>query len=88
MKRQRSVAMKQHRATSSISGERNPNYGNKWSDEQKQKLREQRQGSKHPTYGWFWINNGIESRKIPPTEDIPDGFEKGRLRTWKNQYGK
>ena len=88
MKAQRSRTMKQHRSNSSIAGDKNPNYGNKWSEEQKQKLSEQRQGNKHPTYGWFWVNDGNKSKKLPPNSDIPNGHVRGRLRTWKNQYGK
>jgi hypothetical protein len=88
MKRHRSIAMKKHRAISSIAGNQNPNYGNKWTDDQKQKLSEQRQGNKHPAYGWFWVNNNVESIKLPPGSDIPIGYTKGRIRTWKNQHGK
>ena len=88
LKRERSLSMKRHRQKHPVNGSKNPNYGNKWSLEQKKALSEKHKGTNHPTYGWFWINDGSVSKKISPDDTIPAGFVRGRLRTWKNQYGK
>lgn len=88
LKAQRSRDMKAYRQKNPVNGSKNPNYGNKWSDEQKRVLSEKHQGEKHPTFGWFWITNGHVSKKVPPGSEIPVGFTRGRKRTWKNQYGK
>lgn len=61
------------------TGENNSNYGNKWSDEQKEKMSEKHSGKKHPQYGWIWITNGEISRKInPDKEKIPEDWYRGR----------
>ena len=86
----RSIKLKQYRANNpdSTRGQNNPNYGNRWSEDQKAKLAAGRQGTDHPAYGSIWINNGEISIKISKSNDIPEGWIKGRLRTWKNQFGK
>lgn len=38
-----------------------------------------RSGKKSPSFGKIWINNGIESKKIPNDQNMPDGFMRGRL---------
>lgn len=38
-----------------------------------------RSGKKCPSHGKIWINNGIESRKIPKDDPIPEGFIRKRL---------
>jgi group I intron endonuclease len=38
-----------------------------------------RSGNKCPSFGKIWINNGIESKKIPNDQNMPDGFMRGRL---------
>jgi hypothetical protein len=88
LKKQRSDDMKKWRADHPVSGSNNPNYANKWSEEKKAEFASKRQGADHPAHGSMWINNGIESKKILKSDTIPEGWVKGRLRTWKNQYGK
>lgn len=90
LKKQRSNDMKKWRANNpeSVLGSNNPNYGNKWSDEKKAEFALKRQGTNHPAYGSMWINDGITSKKILKSDTIPEGWVKGRIRTWKNQYGK
>jgi hypothetical protein len=36
-------------------------------------------GNKNPSFGTIWINNGSQSMKIKKTEQIPQGYKKGRL---------
>lgn len=36
----------------------------------------------------YWIHNFIESKYINVEQPIPDGWVKGRIRTWVNQYKK
>jgi hypothetical protein len=90
LKAERSKSMKQYRNEhpDSMFGQNNPNYGNKWSDEKRKAFANSRQKENHPAYGLVWINNGESSRKIRNTEQIPDGWVRGRIRTWQNQYGK
>ena len=38
-----------------------------------------RSGNNSPSFGKIWINNGIESKKIPSQTPMPDGFVRGRL---------
>lgn len=38
-----------------------------------------RSGEKSPSFGKIWINNGIESKKIPKNSSMPNGFIRGRL---------
>lgn len=90
LKAQRSASMKQWRLNNpdSIRGANNPNYGNRWTAEQKNKLAAGRQGPNHPAYGQMWINNGSISKKIYKLDDVPQDWVRGRIRTWKNQFGK
>jgi len=90
LREKRSIDMKKHRALNpnSVKGKNNPNYGNKWSEEKRKEFASRRQGDKHPAFGSMWINNGIISKKISKNEPIPSGWIKGRIRTWKNQFGK
>lgn len=39
---------------------------------------EHQKGEKNSQYGTMWITNGEENRKIPNSEDIPEGFWAGR----------
>lgn len=64
------------------SGSNNPMFGKRHSEEMKKKLSEERTGSKHPTFGWFWITDGKISKKVPPGTKIPIGFKKGRKFNW------
>ena len=56
--------------------------GKKLSEETKKKISEATKGEKHPLFGkkYKWINNGIEQRRCPLDEDIPEGFVRGRLK--------
>lgn len=64
----------------------NPNLsfaGCTHSDETKQKMSlaaQNRTGNKNSQYGTMWITNGIENRKIKSTDNIPDGFYRGRVK--------
>jgi len=56
--------------------------GKKHSEETKQKMSEkasERIGSKNSQYGTFWITNGSENKKVRNTEDMPDGWYRGRV---------
>lgn len=48
-------------------GEDNPNYGHKWSDDQKQSMSEKKTGLKSYTNGESYI-------MLKPTDEIPEGF--------------
>ena len=54
--------------------------GRKHSTESKLKMASHdRSGNKSPSFGRMWINNGIENKKIPSDQSMPDGFVRGRL---------
>ena len=38
-----------------------------------------RSGSKSPSFGRMWINNGINNKRILDINSIPEGYKKGRL---------
>jgi hypothetical protein len=84
LKQKRSARIKQTIAEGKFKGSNNPNYGNKWSDDMKKKMSDMRIGDKHPQYGWIWINNSLEEKKIGPTTIIEEGWTKGRLKTDKS----
>jgi group I intron endonuclease len=60
-----------------ISGKNNPMYGKTHSPETIEKLRER--AKNRPKR--FWINNGIEEKLINIDENIPIGYNKGRVRS-------
>jgi hypothetical protein len=66
-------------------------YGHPWSGrthtkESKQKMAaHDRSGSKSPSFGRIWINNGIDNKKILKTESIPFGYKKGRLYSFRTK---
>jgi len=60
-----------------ISGKNNPMYGKKHSPETIQKLREKAKNRQKR----FWINNGIEEKLINIDENIPIGYNRGRMRS-------
>lgn len=59
-----------------ISGKNNPMYGKKHSPETIGKLKER--AKNRPKR--FWINNGVEEKLINVDENIPIGYNKGRVR--------
>jgi len=59
-----------------ISGKNNPMYGKKHSPETIEKLREKAKNRLKR----IWINNGVEEKLIPVDEQIPIGYNKGRVR--------
>jgi group I intron endonuclease len=60
-----------------ISGKNNPMYGKKHSPETIEKLKER--AKNRPKR--FWINNGVEEKLINVDENIPTGYNKGRVRS-------
>jgi len=60
-----------------ISGKNNPMYGKKHSPETIEKLKQK--AKNRPKR--FWINNGIEEKLISIDEQIPIGYNKGRVRS-------
>jgi group I intron endonuclease len=57
-----------------------PSLGRKHSTESCEKMSvHDRSGLNCPSLGKIWINNGIESKKIPKEQPMPDGFSRGRL---------
>ena len=59
-----------------VNGENNPMYGKKHSPETIEKLREK--AKNRPKR--IWINNGVEEKLIPVDEQMPIGYNKGRVR--------
>ena len=68
-----------------LKGENNAMFGKHHSEETKRKMSEAKSGENHPLYGtkFKWINDGIQNRRCPLDEDIPEGFVLGRLTTFK-----
>jgi hypothetical protein len=48
---------------------------------QKESLRriKHQQGTSNSQYGTIWITNGSENRKIKKSDEIPNGWRKGRF---------
>jgi hypothetical protein len=57
--------------------------GKKHKDETKLKMSNSHQGKhdgeKNTQYGTMWITNGFENKKIKKQENIPEGWNKGRV---------
>ena len=65
--------------------------GTIFSEERKRKISEHHadfRGSKHPLFGsrFNWINNGVFEKRLPLGQDIPSGFEYGRIKVNKNEH--
>ena len=60
-------------------GENNPFYGKTHSDEFKQKISKIQSGKGNSQFGTMWITNGASNLKINKTDNIPDGYYKGRV---------
>jgi hypothetical protein len=45
----------------------------------KRKYIESKLGEKNPCYGKKWITNGKENKYINSTDNVPDGFQYGRV---------
>ena len=81
---ERAAALRQLRSINAKGknnkGKNNPMFGKTHSVEMKAKLSSERQGSLHPTFGWRWITDGNQSKKIDPSMTIiPDGWKYGRV---------
>ena len=46
------------------SGKNNPMYGRKHTEEVKLKHSNRMKGNNHPTYGFTWITNGVDNKKV------------------------
>lgn len=75
------------RALGQFDTENTPWYGKHHKDESKEKIGVKnsvhQSGEGNSNYGKMWINNGIESKTIHKDSSIPEGWEKGRICTWK-----
>lgn len=80
LKQKRSESMKKRIEMNLFKGENNPNYGNKWTNDMKNRMSKMHAGENHPQYGYIWINNTFEEKKIKPSDKIEDGWFKGRLK--------
>jgi hypothetical protein len=80
LKSARSQRIKQTISEGKFKGSNNPNYGNKWTEDMKNKMSEIHCGENHPQYGYIWINNLVEEKKIKPNSEIPNGWFPGRLK--------
>ena len=67
-------------------GENNPNYGKRWSDEQREKMSMRlkeagvQKGERNSMYGKKRITNGVINTVIKYGEQLPDGFRYGMTR--------
>ena len=63
------------------SGQNNPMFGKHHSKASRKKMSNSHLGKKNHQYGKMWICNDKthESKTIPKTETIPDGWRKGRF---------
>ena len=82
-KRKMSKAMKgKHFSEETKRKMSKPLYGKHLSEDHKRKISDSKKGEKHPLFGtkFKWINDGIQNRKCPLDEDIPEGFFRGMLK--------
>lgn len=65
-----------------IHGEKNPMYGKHHSEETKRKLSESHMGDKNSMKNKMWIKNPVthENKIISKTDEIPNGWERGRFK--------
>lgn len=70
--------LKEYWTSERLSGDKNPNYGNHWSNEQKQKMREQRlgmyDGDKNPNYGNYWSDEQKQRMSVRLRKRYKDGY--------------
>jgi hypothetical protein len=78
LRARRSSDGKRYSKKRDYSGEKNPNYGNTWSEEQRKLLSEKLSGDNSKIRGSFWVTDGAKNIKIPKDSNIPKGFKKGR----------
>ena len=64
-----------------FAGERNPMHGHVYTDETRRKMSINKTGSRNSQYGKMWICNDLtrESKTIQKTDQIPNGWRKGRI---------
>ena len=72
------------KVSQTMKGRSNPHWsGKQHTVETKAKMsrshRGKHVGDKNSQYGTIWITNGIESKKIPASQDVPIGWRKGRI---------
>jgi hypothetical protein len=79
LKQRRSEAMKSHSKIRNYDKENNPNFGNKWSDEQKKQLSEKLGGDRSKIKGSFWVTDGNTNIKLKKGSQIPEGMYRGRV---------
>ena len=78
----RALALKWHQEHPGVlAGENNPMYGKHHSAETCEKMSQKKQGKNNNQYGKMWICNDEthESKSIPKTDSIPNGWRKGRF---------
>ena len=64
------------------SGRIKPSFSGKLHSEKSKRLQSfVKLGERNPCYGTFFINNGIENKRIPKGSEIPAGWVKGRYIT-------
>ena len=79
LKKDRSNAMKIIASNRDYRGEKNPNYGNSWTEQMKNDMSVKKSGSKNPIYNKIIINNGEIEKRISKEEPIPNGYVVGRV---------
>lgn len=66
-----------------VSGDNNPFFSKEHSKEHKEKLsiimKEKQSRERNSQYGTVWITNGAENRKIKKNDNLPEGWQKGRI---------
>jgi len=80
LKEERSRKIKEISSNRNYIGDKNPNYGNKWSEAMKEKMSEMKSGQNNPIYGKIIINNGIKEKRISKDSNIPEDYVIGRIR--------
>jgi hypothetical protein len=73
VKRIRSTSLSQN-----MKGENNPFYNKTHSDKSIQKMKSAKQGENNPCFNKIWITNGIDNKRIPKNQIIPEKWYPGR----------
>lgn len=67
------------RMSERFTGEGNPFYGKKHTEETKKLISEGRSGDKNPAYRKVWMTNRIVDRRVPE-EEVPEMIKQGFVR--------